>query len=358
MSTRIWYLLGRKLSGEAGIEELRELEALLLANPALASKIEIHEKYFNHKKQLSQNTLADDAWQKIQHQIAPQAEGDKKIYSPKNSLKFLRKPWWAAAALAIVSIGIFLITKSSIGLKGAADGHFGNAEIVKTSVDEKTKTILPDGSTVWLNKDSRITCSKDFGKSNREITLVGEAFFDVVHKAELPMVVHAGAVSIKVKGTAFNIKNYPSEHKVEAALIRGSIELEMNIGNRKQRVLMLPNEKITVLDNAVVKSVKQQPESIMVKEPLVVEQQSGLIPEVAWIQNQLVFNKESFVSLAEKMGKWYGVSIIINDSALREERFTGVFKNENLEEALNALQFTYGFRYKIDGDKVYITKNK
>ena len=82
------------------------------------------------------------------------------------------------------------------------------------------------------------------------------------------------------------------------------------------------------------------------------EPSSSIIPEVAWLQNKLVFNGEPLSEIVEKMQRWYGVTIEIKDDRLNDLRFTGAFNNETLREALNALQATYPFEISADNNRI------
>ena len=358
MSSRFWILLARKLAGEATLDELRELEQLLLENPELAGNVELYIKYFNSQMSAnpSSNAKLEQQWQRQLDLLRGPGEpedqavpGDSRPAKKRRMLKLALV--LGVVALAVVLAGIFNVPRKQNAILSM------NTPGAVASKNERIEMVLPDGSRVWLNKDSRIALDKGFGKSNREISLIGEAFFDVVHKAELPMIVHAGKVDIRVKGTAFNVCAYPDDNQVETALVRGSIELSASINGKKQRLLMKPNEKVTIHTGEVPVQPRQQvqvPEFVL--DTLAVEEQSGLIPEIAWIQNKMVFVNESLDDLTGKMNKWFNTSIIIEDSSLLKERFTGVFRNEDLQEALEALRFTYGFNYSIQNDKVVITK--
>ena len=390
-STRIWYLLGRKLAGEATLEEIRELEQLLAAAPDIAAQAEIHSLYFDKHPATQEPTEEEvQAWKNQLQRILDRFPEDFAVAAPPTAaapMPTLDAPrkgrlkkillFTAAAAVIVPLILVFIgrpLTKSAITRNGPSTGPATEypASEGKATAAEKTKATLPDGSIVWLNSYSRITYNKAFGRNNRDLTLTGEAFFDVVHKAELPMVVHAGPVTIRVIGTAFNVRSYTDDHKVEAALIRGAIELTLPPGQANsissKRILLKPNQKITVKLPPVAGSqddksaapvttqaIKTAP--LFRIDTLTVESRSGLIPEVSWIENKLVFNSEPLHELAEKMERWFHVTIKINDAALANEKFTGAFENETLEEALSALQLTYGFHYRIEHNKVFITKN-
>src|SRR5439155_8152 len=107
-----------------------------------------------------------------------------------------------------------------------------------------TYMVLPDGTQVWLNAESRITYSNTFNKSLREVNLEGEAYFDVTHDAAHPFIVHTSSIAIKVLGTAFTVKSYASDKTIEATLLRGSIEVVKNNDPSAPKVILRPHEKL------------------------------------------------------------------------------------------------------------------
>jgi ferric-dicitrate binding protein FerR (iron transport regulator) len=258
---------------------------------------------------------------------------------------------------------------------------------------------FPDGTTVVLNENSRISYNADFGKVKREIFLEGEAYFDVARNPEMPLIIHAKNVDIKVLGTYFNVKAYPSDKGVETSLIKGAVEVSSKL-YPGQKVLLRPNEKVDIPvsrtpDAAVVPmeadSVaglsdetqasgsgpvagaaggaaanrqtiedKHNPTDTLSynRQPLSAERTSKLIPEIAWIYRKLVFNQEPFERVAEKMERWYGVTFYFEEDDLKKEVFTGSFSKETLEESLKALQFSYPFDYVIKKNEVFIKRKK
>ena len=89
----------------------------------------------------------------------------------------------------------------------------------------RTRTILPDGSTVWVNAGSHISFDNDFKGQTREVTLNGEAYFDVVKNPKQPFIVHVSGYDIRVLGTAFNVKSYPGDKTIETTLLRGLVQV-------------------------------------------------------------------------------------------------------------------------------------
>jgi len=350
-STRVWHLLGRKLTGDATLEELQELERYLLADAELASNADLHAAYFEADAGDSDHTQYKPCWEKQQQRLQREFPGDFGVSDglKKSSVGKMNQGYvWIAAAVLVIC-GLFIWTTYMPDKRKLAG---------ENEMNEKRRLTLPDGTLVWLNKNSTISYNKEFGIHNREIVLSGEAFFDVVHKAELPMTIHAGLVNIKVKGTAFNVAAYPGNDKIETSLIRGLIELSVK-DKPGQRGLMKPNEKITITyDSHTNRQPDSTPDIRLEVDPLITETQTGLIPEVAWIENKLVFSNEPFISVVEKMGRWYDVRLVVMDKELAGEKFTGVFDKETLEQALTALQMTYDFKYKKDAERtIIISKN-
>jgi transmembrane sensor len=91
-----------------------------------------------------------------------------------------------------------------------------------------SELILPDGSRVWLNAGSRLIYPEFFADKNREVLLIGEAFFDVEHNEKQPFIVQTSDLRIKVLGTRFNVSAYPSDHVIETVLTHGRVSLEQH----------------------------------------------------------------------------------------------------------------------------------
>jgi len=91
-----------------------------------------------------------------------------------------------------------------------------------------SEIILPDGTHVYLNAGSRLIYPDFFADKNREVFLVGEAFFDVEHNVEKPFVVQTTDIRVRVLGTQFNVSAYPSDNIIETVLAEGKVRMEQN----------------------------------------------------------------------------------------------------------------------------------
>lgn len=100
-----------------------------------------------------------------------------------------------------------------------------SAQIITTGYGERKKVQLPDGTLVWLGPASTLTCPEKFIAGKREVSMEGEAFFEVMKNEENPFFVHTGKLSTQVLGTSFNIYAYPADADVKVTLLSGSVML-------------------------------------------------------------------------------------------------------------------------------------
>jgi len=379
---RLWTLLGKKLAGAATKEELQELELLLLAYGEDADMVEIIERMWNSRKK-NENSGSSDAVrggdairERIDTALGRTIMPARRGISPARR----RTGRWLIGAAAVILTGICFIAFHGSGGKDKEEKML----VLFTRKRSHSNLQFPDGTTVVLNENSKISYNADFGKVKREIILEGEAYFDVAKNPGVPLIIHAKNVDIKVLGTSFNVKAYPSDKRVETSLIKGAVEVSSKL-YPDQKVVLRPNEKVNIAVSGETIPEKneadeiQAPDSVISvpvkgqqledkhnptdtlsynRQPLNAERTSKLIPEIAWMYRKLVFNQESFESVAEKMERWYGVRFYFEDDDLKKEVFTGSFSKETLEEGLKALQFSYPFDYVIKKSEVFIKRKK
>ena len=367
--TQIWQLVARELSGEAELSELKTLEQLLQQDPELAYKVELYRRYFSRppmevrRSEEAKEQSLEQFRQRFQQAfpVPPEAAIESLPLRRYGNFGSGVKKWMAAAVVVVAGSLFFVASRNKGGHKEIVTVQQSNE--VNTMPGSRSKTVLPDGTIVWLNSDSRIVYNPGFGDTKREITLIGEAFFDVAHNAEVPLVVHAKTVNILVKGTAFNVRSYPESETVQTSLIRGAVELTTK-AHPEQKIMLRPNEKITIVVN------EDKDSGISTTTPVPVLQHSNrklyqidtlkessladVIPEVSWVENQLVFDNELFTDVIDKMEKWYNVDIVLTNTRLENKRFSGVFEKENVVEALTALQIINPFYFEIRGRTIII----
>ncbi|MEO7393638.1 MAG: FecR family protein [Chitinophagaceae bacterium] len=352
-----WVLLSKKLSGEASIVELKELENLILEHPDWQYALQNLEDLWKH--QSPKNDLqAEDAYMLHLHRMKEMniSFGDALEEMPFiSSKKTMQKWYWAAAALFIMfslfAIGTLFNIKEKKALSATSE-----INEVSTRQGSKSKIQLPDGSVVWLNAGSKLTYNKEYGQQIREVSLTGEGYFDIIKNKEKPFIIHTSNIDIKVLGTAFNVRAYPEDKQTETILIRGSIEV--TIKNRPDnKIILSPNEKLIVENESFIKKGKDATKAIQPAisiNKLIRSIADSTVAETQWVDNKLVFNDESFAELAVRMERWYDINIEITDPLLEQKRMTGNFEKETINQAIEALKLMIPFKHEQAGNKINI----
>ncbi|CAL1518357.1 FecR family protein [Chitinophaga sp. MM2321] len=348
---RIWLLLGRKVSGEATMAELRELEELLQQFPELRYKFSVLSSW--------QVPAPCDEWtQKTtaaleKHLLKMEAAFPQDLPVIPVVVPPAPKAKSRIGVMAVLSLLVVMLGSYCIFLLMNKDGETKKDEIaeIQTHNGSRSKAVLPDGSEIWLNGGSKLTYNPAMNKKGtREVFLSGEAFFNVARNADKPFIIRTSTMEVKVLGTSFNVKAYPGDKTAETSLISGVVEVTPH-HDASRRIRLAPNQKIIIRGTQEgntrpglgysIENIKQLPED-------------NMIGETAWRDNILVFDNERFEDIALKMERWYDIKIHLTNNKLKNYHFTGTFKNESFPEILEALKVTTSFHCRITGNEVFI----
>ena len=355
-------LITRVLTGEASVEEK---ECLL--NWVEESKS--NKKLFFEMKDIWEVSHAatddrfkgDESWERFKNQIEMNEEKEEKEERNHKLFAFLK-----IASIVIVSVGLSWLV---FGLTSSNRFLISKNEVI-TPIGSKTQIVLPDGTRVWLNAGSNLTYYSDYNGEKRDVTLSGEAFFEVTKNPNKPFVVKTGKIDIKAYGTAFNVKSYPTDRFVETTLINGVVTIEQ-VATKKTLAILKPNQKsifykddirpsltkILKLDKQ--KITKDSIIEVNANENILLAQTNNTESQTAWKEQKLYFTSETFDEIAKKLERWYGVTIHLQNDELLNERFTGKFThNEPLAQVLEAIKITTPISYSIKLNDVYINLKK
>jgi transmembrane sensor len=367
-----WNLIAKKLAGEATPEELKELETLLRNNPELHYPLQTISDLWKHTSPKEQ-ALAEQAFSTHLDRMenlridffSKVSDLPTDMSSRTKGYRFRRMTWFVLAPLCLI-VGLIwsLAHRPSPKILAPASANTAvrenAANEILTGTGSRTHLSLPDGTKVWVNAGSRIDYAKSFGVVAREVDLTGEAYFDVAPDAGKPFVIHTRKIDIRVLGTSFNIKSYPSDRTTEATLIKGSIEVSIR-NSPNNKIILRPNQKLVVSnDDTLLKVpdnrghlVKADHVPVVIGKPTF-EEHTGAMIETSWVENKLIFQAEEFSELAKQMERWYGVSIRFDNPRLEELQFTGIFEKETVQQAMDALKLTASFNYTIEGTQITI----
>ncbi|WP_026712242.1 FecR family protein [Flavobacterium daejeonense] len=199
---------------------------------------------------------------------------------------------------------------------------------------------LSDGTIVHMNAGSSLKFPVQFVKGhNREVTLEGEAFFEVTKDKKHPFVVKTRGIDVRVLGTKFNVSSYKEDVEINTVLVEGSVSLS-NEANPKQKTFLVPGEKGSWSAG---------------KQAIAVEKVDTRI-YTEWMTGEIVFRKATFKEMVTKLERSYNVTIESNNQALLDKKFNASFnKNiETIDEVLDAMSKIQQFSYQRKGNEIKI----
>ncbi|HXB28733.1 MAG TPA: FecR family protein [Puia sp.] len=347
---RFWILFGKKKNGEATTAELEELESILKEHSHLGFTNELVEKLWDSPLDtIPQTQISRNVWFRIQDQINSDKIKLSRLVQVRGWKKLI-----AAAVLLMAIISPWALYNS---FKNKTKGNAilnATTNYILTQPGSKSKINLPDGTQVWLNANSQLSYGNgNFGIQSREVTLAGEAFFDVTKNEKNPFIIHTGSITITVKGTAFNVKAYPNEKTIETSLVRGLIEITTK-QDPDRKILLKPNEKIIIPVGEIQKEGKLNPGAPIYSITALHNDHSKVLAETVWLQSRFEFDNEPMDELAPKMENWFNIKIHFLDNEIKSKRFSGVVEKETLKQTMEAMQLSYHFNYQIKDNELWI----
>ena len=342
-SHRLQELFDRYLQRRCAPEEVAELVALLERADAGETLTEPMLRLWEELKASKEEYPVD--WERMYARIS-RVEDDISV------LRRRRGGWWRAAAAAAVVVavagavfwGMNRGTQEKgiveVGRASKAEGRqqSGGSGVVKTMVagDRKRVVHLPDGSMVLLNKNSRLDYPGVFGDTSREVVLSGEAYFDVMHLAGRPFIVHTGKLRTRVLGTTFNIRAYPGDKAIAITVTSGKVQ----VMNERASVGML------VADQQIRYDVSGE---------TILQKKVDVRPLVAWRPSEVSFDDITMEEAARRVGEWFGVTVHFVNPALKDCRITASFYREDqLEEIMTVICAVNQMSYTIHEKDVSI----
>jgi len=241
-----------------------------------------------------------------------------------------------AAALAVIILSTIVLTLTlnkdkQLGVDVVQD------DLIKkfTTRGQKMTKIFLDGTVVKLNSESSISYPKQFAEEAREVTVVGEAYFEVAHHKNWPFIVRTQDTKTIVLGTSFNVSAYPGSTQVSIALIEGNVNVQTADDKEFKLEPMKMLQIDTREDNAIIS--KFDPKTI-----------------IGWKDNIIAFKMTPFDEVEHTLERWFDAEITYDKAPVFEGGYTGDFENETLESILEGIstnEFTYTF---LEKNKVLI----
>lgn len=206
---------------------------------------------------------------------------------------------------------------------------------------KRTRITLSEGTKVWLNSGSKLTYPVAFNGDKREVHLVGEAIFDVMHDSEKPFYVLTNDYDIKVLGTVFNVSSYQDDSYTSTALERGSVEIKY----ASNSIFGKSKLKITPGTLAVYNG----------KSKTIQSRKVDVSKYMSWRDGKFIFKKQKLDEIAKKLSRYYNVEIVIENEELKSGTFSGHLDlKDSIDKVIEVIKETTDLKYKKENGKIVI----
>lgn len=322
-------LTAKFLMGRCTEEELRALKARLDASEEDCRELFKLEEIYQLGKLAADDAGPDLA--KAEARLAKQLERER-----RRRLHVSRMRGWMRYAAILAG----LLVLGGLGYVTYTNYEESTPLLTVVARDSMKELKLPDGTKVWLNKQTILKYPTAFCAGERRVYLEGEGYFEVERNPACPFIVQSDAMQVKVLGTVFNLKADRSHMSATATLLKGEIEVK---GNR--------NEGMVVL------SPGQKAELNGVTRRLIVKQVDTGFEN--WHNQQFSFDKADIFTIARTLENSYGVKFILAPDIDAYKTYNGVLKKtESVEEVLDQIKLVVPIEYKIVGTSVFLSSKK
>ncbi len=312
-----WELLSKFLAGEASPHEIEQLEAW--------REKEGNQEYYEKSGSLwktmeeqKEKIDIDRAWEQVRSKaikISVEAEVEEvKLEVGKTTLW---TNWIRWAAILILTSGL-VWTSYRLWFDTQAD-----LQVVQTSNQGKVDLSLPDGSKVWINRNSTLKYPEIFDKGSREIHLEGQAYFEIVAQSQQPFIIHTAEADLEVVGTHFDLAAYSQQDLVTVTVLEGEVNLSTKISGA------------SIIVEAGYKGFLQ-PSTQQIQKS---EHQD--LNSLAWKSGILKFAETHLDQVVETLEHAYGVKLMLTNHQLQNCQWSADFKDQSLDEVLEILQMTF-----------------
>lgn len=318
MEDRIYDIAGKKFSGH----DLSPEEELLFSewlkkesNKSLYSELE-NTWRISGVVQRSIVADVDEEWEKFKT-IATGTQHPRRINK--------RTIFYMAASIALI-LGLFI-----------SYNQFVQEKKIEYSTNANVKQLgLPDGSVIWLNRNSSLLLSNRFGKENRKVTLSGEAYFKV-EKSSVPFEIYSfNGVVTRVLGTEFDLRAYQQEQNTELTVVSGKVSFGK--AGSKENKIYLKNQRAVISNTG-----KLIEENIADKSNL-----------LAWQTGVLKFDNSPLTKVVKDLSRYFNLEIEIPENATNLN-FTGRFDKPSLTEIIDVLELSFQWKHTLIKNQLKFT---
>lgn len=277
-------------------------------------------------------------WMNLSEEVSPEVKErirTRLMNQVDDTERSERKKLWKRSTRIFLQISVAASVLLATVLAGWHIAQDRNPEIFSIVAErgQKSSITLPDGSRVWLNSASTISYTSDYNSRERDVFLKGEAYFEVAKNPEIPFIVHSQDLSVEALGTKFNIRSYEEDPVIVTTLVEGMVRT--TAGNVSD---MLYPEQESSFDKQTGLMRKTR-----VQDPM------HMIP---WLKNEILFTENSLSEIALLLERMYNVTVKFDDEKVGDFTYTGLVRNNSLQNVLELISTTSPVTYVIDENTV------
>jgi transmembrane sensor len=342
-----WEGLARFLAGESPVEEERAIRAQLEGNADRAALVNALDAALAppEEQPLSPREVESALASVMARRARPadpesgSSPGVIPLAARRSAESAGRQRRWRSVALRAAAI-VVVVAGLSVVWRGRptsnptppAGASIAGAVVGETRAGQLDTIRLADGSSVVLGPESRLAIDEGFGRTSRKVTMSGQAYFDVVHDDARPFVVRTASATLRDIGTTFSVRS-DSVGGTRVAVTSGAVDVAATRG---------PASSPTVLhagDRAEVSGERTRVERGVVTEA-----------DLSWTRGVLALHDASIPVVAQELRRWYGVKLIVTDSAIASRRLTATFEHASADEVGRVLAAVLGGSVTRAGD--------
>jgi ferric-dicitrate binding protein FerR (iron transport regulator) len=266
----------------------------------------------------------------------------------------------AATILVAFGLGFYL---HSVVVKQPAQSSEVIYNEVSSPAGSRSQAVLPDGTRVWLNAGSKIRYPMEFLNGDRQVTLSGEAYFEVSKMKDKRFIVKAGDLAIRVWGTKFNVKAYPEENTIQTTLVEGSVSILNTKEIKPRETYLQPKQTATYYkDPANEEKIPEPQKPSKAPEPvqdseLQVQDKINTVLYTSWKDEKWIIEGKTLGQFAVEMERRYNVKIDFENDYIRNYRFNGIFRDETFEQMLQVIKLSSPVDFSINYNNILIKED-
>jgi ferric-dicitrate binding protein FerR (iron transport regulator) len=277
-------------------------------------KTNIEEHLFKNLENYQSIDIEED-WKKVRGRL--NKETPRRLY-----------PFWRMAAAVILLLGVGFIAQKY---------RAPSPEMITVVSGEQMKeVVLPDGSMVTLNRQAELVYPEKFNRRQRDISLIGEAFFEVARNPSKPFQVDVDQKAlVRVLGTSFNINHDASSERISVQVLEGKVAFSSSEGSNE--VILVKDEQAT-LSGGVIARVDTADRNFL-----------------SWKTGKLFFDNASIGEVINELQAHYQVEMELHMNVPEKLSFTSTIDNQDLESVLDEIALVLGLEYRYENEKVVFT---